>query len=398
MTIVPPAMADPVLTGAGTPVPTMAGANAHGLGTTGPDATGPDAKGLGTLRPAATGSSLGLAIVVASSTPLILLDSDYVVRAASASFCRLFGIDPRTVTNTSLFAIGNAQWDIAQLRSVLRATLAGQAAIDAYELDVAVGDETLKLVINAQRLDYSEGAMHADETPDSDAHDGPVDLRRLLIAVLDVTELRLEKQRTDKLLREKQVLLQELQHRVANSLQIIASVLMQSVRRVQSDEARAHLSNAHSRVMSIATLQRQLAQAADGDVVLRNYFDDLCSSIGASMISDQQSITITPTVDNSVVNSDQALSLGLIVTELVINSLKHGFPAQVGKGRIVVFYAATGNASTLTVNDDGAGMPKNSQAGLGTGIIEALAGKLKATVKITPANPGTCVTIAHRVA
>jgi len=217
----------------------------------------------------------------------------------------------------------------------------------------------------------------------------------LLIAVLDVTALRLEKQRTDDLLREKQVLLQELQHRVANSLQIIASVLMQSVRRVQSDEARTHLNDAHHRVMPIATLQRQLAQSGEGDVALRTFFTDLCNSIGASMISDQQHITITPQIDNSVINSDEALSLGLIVTELVINALKHAFALDVANGRVVVFYTAAGGAWTLTVNDDGRGMPEDSQSGLGTGIVEALAGKLKATVKVTPANPGTCVTIAH---
>jgi two-component sensor histidine kinase len=403
MTIDPtdPPLNDPAPVDATAPMLEPADTDSYDLGTTGLDAnglprTGPAspsnqdrARVAGTL--AATGSSLGMAIVVASTTPLILLDDDYVVRAVSGSFCRLFRLDPKTVTGASLFAIGNAQWDIPQLRSLLRATLAGNAAIDAYELDLAVGDETRKLVLNAQRLDYSGTDMVNDALEER-----PVDLRRLLIAVLDVTALRLEKQRTDALLREKQVLLQELQHRVANSLQIIASVLMQSVRRVQSEEARTHLNDAHHRVMSIATLQRQLAQSAEGDVALRGYFGDLCSSIGASMISDQQRISITPTIDASVVSSDQALSLGLIVTELVINALKHAFPSQVSKGRIEVLYAATGDGWALTVSDDGRGMPANSQSGLGTGIIEALAGKLKATVKVSPANPGTCVTVACR--
>ena len=386
MTIVPAdaPLKKPAPVDVAAPVLEPAGADSHHSGTTGLDATGL----------AATGSSLGLAIVVASTTPLILLDGDYVVRAVSGSFCRLFALDPEAVTGASLFAIGNTQWNIPQLRVLLRATLAGHAAIDAYELDLAVGDETRKLVINAQRLDYS-GTDMTNDAQVSRSGDGPVDLRRLLIAVLDVTALQVEKQRTDALLREKQVLLQELQHRVANSLQIIASVLMQSVRGVQSEEARTHLNNAHNRVMSVATLQRQLAQAAEGDVTLRTYFGDLCSSIGASMISDQQRITITPTIDDSVVNSDQALSLGLIVTELVINALKHAFPSPVAKGRIVVVFAASGDAWTLTVTDDGRGMPANSQPGLGTGIIEALAGKLKATVEVTPAKPGTCVTIAH---
>ena len=77
--------------------------------------------------------------------------------------------------------------------------------------------------------------------------------------MLDVTDARIAEKLKDDLLKEKAVLLQELQHRVANSLQIIASVLMQSARRVQSDEARTHLQQAHQRVMSVASLQHHLA-------------------------------------------------------------------------------------------------------------------------------------------
>ena len=81
--------------------------------------------------------------------------------------------------------------------------------------------------------------------------------------------VRAEAQKNDALVREKQVLLQELNHRVANSLQIIASILMQRVNKTQSEEARTHLRDAHHRVMSVATLQRLLASSATGDVALR---------------------------------------------------------------------------------------------------------------------------------
>src|SRR3546814_2575945 len=89
---------------------------------------------------------------------------------------------------------------------------------------------------------------------------------RLLLSISDVTDARSSEKLKDDLLREKAILLQELQHRVANSLQIIASVLMQSARRVQSEEVRGHLHDAHSRVMSIASLQQQLAASSLGDV------------------------------------------------------------------------------------------------------------------------------------
>ncbi len=187
----------------------------------------------------------------------------------------------------------------------------------------------------------------------------------------------------DDLLRDKAVLLQELQHRVANSLQIIASVLMQSARKVQSEETRTHLFDAHQRVMSVAAL--------------RPYFTALCESIGASMIRDHSKLSLDVAVDDSVTSADVSVSLGLIVTELVINALKHAFPGD-SSGKIKVDYSSRGPNWNLSVSDTGIGMPKdaaNAKPGLGTNIVQALAGQLQATIKITEAHPGTVVSIAH---
>ena len=149
---------------------------------------------------------------------------------------------------------------------------------------------------------------------------------RVVVAITDVTSQRLAEKHKDDLVREKQLLLQEIQHRVANSLQIIASVLLQSARKVQSHETRDHLRDAHNRVMSIAMLQKHLSATTVKHVALRTYFNDLCMSIGASMIGDPERLSLTTHIDNSVVDPDTSVSLGLIVTELVINSLKHAFP------------------------------------------------------------------------
>ena len=146
------------------------------------------------------------------------------------------------------------------------------------------------LVINARKLDYFDAANV-----------------RLVMSVADVTDVRISEKLKDDLLREKAILLQELQHRVANSLQIIASVLMQGARKVRSEQARGHLRDARNRVMSIATMQRQLAASRLGDVVLRDYFTDLCASIGASMISDHDQLSLKVTVDDS---ADQGGRLG----------------------------------------------------------------------------------------
>jgi two-component sensor histidine kinase len=325
--------------------------------------------------------SLALAVITSSNAPVLLLDGDLNIIAASDSFCHTFGIDPAPCSGHPLVDLGAGEWNVPQLGSLLRATAAGSASVDAYEMDLKrPGEVSRCLVINARRLDYFDG-----------------DNVRLVMSVADVTDVRISEKLKDDLLREKAILLQELQHRVANSLQIIASVLMQGAKKVRSERARGHLRDARNRVMSIATMQRQLAASRLGDVVLRDYFTDLCDSIGASMIADHDQISLTVTVDETMIKADVSVSLGLIVTELVINALKHAFPRH-RKGKILVDYRSDGQAWTLTVRDTGIGMPKDSadtKPGLGTGIVEALAKQLGANVEVVASKPGTLVSIVH---
>lgn len=328
-----------------------------------------------------TSPGLAMALVASSQAPLLLLDDDINIVGASMSFCRAFGCEPETVHGTALAKLGAGEWDIPQLHSLLRATFGG-ASIDAYEMDLArEGREPARLVLNALKLDYGDG-----------------DEPRVLLTVTDVTTALLAAKLKDDMVLEKEILLRELQHRVANSLQIIASVLMQSARRVQSEESRMQLHNAHHRVMSIATLQKQLAISEGDDVALRKYFKDLCASLGASMIDNADRISLVSTTDDTVTKANVSVSLGLIVTELVINALKHAFPGRNQKGHINVDYLASAAGWTLTVDDDGVGMPtgtKELKPGLGTGIVEALSRQLDATVQVSDHAPGTKVSIVH---
>ena len=328
---------------------------------------------------AGAADSLALAVIASSNAPVLLLDGALGVVAASDSFCDAFRIDPDRVAGQALVALGDGEWNVPQLGSLLRATAASAAHIDAYEMDLKrPGKVSRRLVINARKLDYFD----ADNV-------------RLVVSVADVTDARVSEKLKDDLLREKAILLQELQHRVANSLQIIASVLMQSARRVRSERARGHIRDARNRVMSIATMQRQLAASRLGDVALRAYFTDLCDSIGASMIDDRDRLSLEVAVDGSVAKAEVSVSLGLIVTELAINALKHAFPRR-RPGKILVDYRSAGPARTLSVRDTGIGMPKDpGRPGLGTGIVEALARQLGASVEVAAASPGTMVSIVH---
>ena len=240
-----------------------------------------------------------------------------------------------------------------------------------------------RLVLNAQRLIYS----------DIDAAPPAV---RLLLAVADVTDVRQTELVHRELMREKALLLEEIHHRVANSLQIIASVLMQSARQVGSDEARAHIRDAHVRVMAIADVERQLAESPSQGVDVGVYLIQLCASLAASMIDNHDRIRLVARGDGSIVTANQSISIGLIVTELVINALKHGFPGQ-RSGDIAVHFASDGKDWKLTISDNGVGMATDGTPvpGLGTNIVTALARHLDADVIMADNHPGVIVTICH---
>lgn len=324
--------------------------------------------------------NLALAVIASSTAPLLLLNGDLTLVTGSKSFCHAFQIDPNTVPGRPFHKLGSGEWNVPQLMSLLEATSSGYAAVENYEIDLCRDGNNRRLVLNAERLHY-----------------GNKDNVRLLLSVADVTEARIAEKLKDDMLKEKAILLQELQHRVANSLQIIASVLMQSARKVQSEETRIHLKDAHQRVMSVASMQKQLAASSVADVELRPYFTALCQSIGASMIRDHNQLSLNVSVDESVTTADVSVSLGLIVTELVINALKHAFPDD-RSGKIKVDYHSQGPNWTLSVTDNGVGMPTGADSakpGLGTSIVQALSTQLHSVIRVGDANPGTAIFVTH---
>lgn len=339
-----------------------------------PSAVSPDAE---------LGLNLALAVVGSSHAPVLLLDGNRAVIVASDAFCEAFDIDPETIVGKAFADLGDGEWAIPQLQSLLKATASGLAEVKNYEFDLKrPGRGTRCLVLNAHKLSYGVGAEP-----------------RLLLAISDVTDARIAEKMNDDLIHDKSVLLQELQHRVANSLQIIASVLLQSARKVQSEEVRGHLRDAHSRVMSVAAVQRQLAVASLDKVDVGPYLHQLCESIGASMIHDHEQISIEVTSARAQVQANISVSLGLVVTELVINALKHAFPDG-RHGKIAVDYRRSGADWSLSISDDGIGITKQlgpTKAGLGTNIVQALAKQMDANVTVSDADPGTRVTLAHHL-
>jgi two-component sensor histidine kinase len=214
-----------------------------------------------------------------------------------------------------------------------------------------------------------------------------------------VTSRRAAKRQLAVLSDQKDMLLSEMSHRVANSLQIVASILMMKARSVRSEESRGHLEDAHRRVMSVATLQQHLKATGMGeDIEVSAYLTKLCETLEASMIGENRPVSLTVVSDGGAVPSDQAVSIGLIVTELVMNALKHAFPHEAKDGRVVVGYEVKGNDWKLSVSDNGVRIPANlskKQTGLRMTLVKALAQQLDGTVETSASGKGTTVTVTR---
>ncbi len=328
--------------------------------------------------------ALAQAIVDTVREPVIVLDRDLRVIAASRSFYSVFKVSPEQTQGLPLFELGDGQWDIPGLRVLLEKIVPEHGVMQDYEVEhefPELGRRTMCL--NARQVFYEGGAEST-----------------ILLSIEDITE-RLEAERhMEGVLRYKEALLEEMEHRIANSLQIIASIILMRARNVKSEETRLYLKDAHKRVISVAALQKQLRQfAGGGDVEMAPYLSSLCDALASSMIGENQSISLEVADGEGSATAPQAESLGLIATELVMNALKHAFPAEMEDRSIRVSYEVDGANWKLSVADNGIGKPDGvfaqAKTGLGTGIVKALAQQLDAVVETIADGNGTCVTITH---
>ncbi|MDT3687450.1 MAG: histidine kinase dimerization/phosphoacceptor domain -containing protein [Pseudorhodoplanes sp.] len=330
------------------------------------------------------GHALAQAIVDTIREPLMVLDKDLRVVTANRSFYLTFTMNRQDVQGRPLYALGNGQWNIPELRLLLENIAPRHAVMEAYEVEQEIpGIGRRTMILNARKVFYEENAHTT-----------------ILLGIEDITERRAREVGLRDLLEQKEVLLQEMQHRVANSLQIIASILLIKARTVRSEETRLHLEDAHQRVMSVAAVQQQLhVSEPDAMIELGPYLTRLCETLAASMIGDRRPISLQVHVQEGTASSAQAVSLGLIVTELVINALKHAFPGERAGGTVNVAYDIAGPNWRLSVSDDGIGKPTSHSdkpnPGLGTTIIEALARQFDASVDVAMDPQGTTVSITH---
>jgi chemotaxis protein methyltransferase CheR len=328
--------------------------------------------------------TLAQGIVDSVREPLVVVDKNFRIVAASRSFYAKFQLTSDETSGRVFFDLSDGEWNISALRLLLERILPAREVMDDFEIEQVfprIGRRAM--LINARRVVDRGGAP-------------PL----ILVAFEDVTERRATERALNALLESKELLLAEMGHRVANSLQIIASILMMKARTVKSEETREHLEDAHRRVLSIASVQLHLQASSTGeDIEVGPYLTKLTKSLTASMVGDNRRIAVEVVAGAGRTSSAEAVSLGLIVTELLINAFKHAFRKDFENARVIVGYEALGADWKLSVSDNGAGMasrqPGNAKTGLGTSLVDALAKQNEAQIEINTSANGTTVTITH---
>jgi two-component sensor histidine kinase len=203
-------------------------------------------------------------------------------------------------------------------------------------------------------------------------------------------EVHASRDRYAALAAERELLLREVNHRVGNSLQIIASLLHLQANSSTQEDVKAALTNAMGRVAAVAQVHRRLYTSQDlKSVLLNQYLDALLDDLRRSAEGNRMS-RLTLKAEPIEIDPDRAVAIGIIANELVMNAVKYAYPD--GAGPIHVDLRAEGGDLVLSISDDGVGTngkidPRST--GMGQRIVSAMAAKLEATVERDPNHAGT---------
>ena len=186
-------------------------------------------------------------------------------------------------------------------------------------------------------------------------------------------------------LKEKEILLREIHHRVKNNLQVISSLLRIQSRSLTDEKAKSALSEGQSRVQTMALIHRDLYQNEQlTGIDLRHYFEQLVQNLFNTYKVSKEEINIESDIDDLTLDVDTVVPLGLIINELISNALKYAFPN--GKGTIKVALKETSEGLELKVEDNGIGISDtvslDKKSSFGYRLINTLVNQLEGKLDI----------------
>jgi len=211
----------------------------------------------------------------------------------------------------------------------------------------------------------------------------------LIICAEDITKVKKQGDRLKTSLKEKEILLKEVHHRVKNNLQIIISLINMQSRSLKDQESKELFQSVHNKIFSIALAHNKLYQSKDlSEISIKDYFQSLIHKIFLSFGLSLKGIRVDIISDNTFLEINKIILCGLIINELVTNSLKYAFPNK-NKGTIKIKFAKKSQSGKtkyiLTFKDNGIGFPKDfdfrNTKSLGVQLVITLVEQLDGTIK-----------------
>jgi PAS domain S-box-containing protein len=307
---------------------------------------------------------------------LLVLEPDLTVRFANRSFCNIFAVAQAETVGRKFYELGDGQWDIPELRRLIQAIVSAHASVESFEVDhvfPSIGRRVM--LLNARKV-YRSGK----------------NIEQILLAIEDVTErVRLER---DHALAHRRIemLLQELTHRVKNSLQTITSIVRIEVGHHKSGEGREALEEISNRISAIGRLYANLEKVGTiGAIDASIYLKEVCANLMASVQQGNRGIFLTTDIASELLPAERTIPIGLIVNELVMNAVKYAFPDGRG-GTVIVALKRESGQLRLTVADNGTGADfQRVDSGLGGRLVEGFARQLGGRIERESGSQGTTV-------
>nr|WP_319373823.1 PAS domain S-box protein [uncultured Methanobacterium sp.] len=269
---------------------------------------------------------------------IAILDTNYQVIRANKAMANRLGVNPEDAVGVTCYEVVHGLNEPPSFCPHSRLLEDGQDHTAEVHEDRIGGD----FIVTVSPLYDSEGKLL-----------GSVHVAR------DITDRKKAEDKVKKSLREKEILLSEIHHRVKNNMQIISSLLNLQIQYVTAEETADVLRESQDRVKAMATVYEKVYLSEDlTKVNFNSYIQSLVQGLFYSYLIKEDQITFLVEIEDILLNIETAIPCGLIISELVSNSLKHAFPGE-RKGEIKVSLKSYGEKYELLISDNGVGLPEN---------------------------------------
>ncbi len=243
-------------------------------------------------------------------------------------------------------------------------------------------------IIMVTILDSKQDRLRAVESGANDFISKPIDMLELQVRVASLLKMKTAQDRIKSSLREKEILLREIHHRVKNNLAIVSSLLSLQSRYTTDEFHRKMFKDTQNRIKSMALAHEKLYQTENlAELKMNEYIDNLVDHLLVSFKTLGKPVRVVRNLEEVYLGLETVVPVGVILTELLSNCFKHAFPDDCGGEITITFQARPGNSFELIVTDSGIGMPKgvniSSPDSFGLNLVKTFAQQIAGKIEVT---------------